>query len=142
MLTLRRCVVGVVTVLLVSGVALAQTSETADIAALRVRANAGDAGAQHNLGYAYSNGQGVPQDYAQSASWYRKAAEQGHAGALSCLGVLYRTGHGVQEDFAQAVSWYRQAAEQGHAEAQCIRGVKYNRCLGLEVRYYRWNEWM
>ena len=25
----------------------------------------------------YDNGQGVPQDYAQALTWYRKAADQG-----------------------------------------------------------------
>ena len=34
---------------------------------------------QKNLGTMYYNGQGVPQDYAQAAYWYRKAADQGDA---------------------------------------------------------------
>jgi hypothetical protein len=80
-LNLRTCAVGLVAVLLMSGVALAQTSETADIAALRVRANAGDADAQFYLGFAYAKGQGVPQDYVEAVSRYRKAAEQGEADA-------------------------------------------------------------
>ncbi len=29
----------------------------------------------------YANGQGVPQDYAEAARWYRMAAEQGDASA-------------------------------------------------------------
>ncbi len=81
MLNLRRCVVGVVAVLLVSGVALAPTSEPADIAALRVDADAGDANAQTSLAIAYFNGEGVPQDYVEAVSWYRQAADQGHADA-------------------------------------------------------------
>ena len=58
-------------VLLVSGVACKQSSsvqapaqtistDTPEIAALRVKANAGDADAQYNLGNAYYMGQGVP----------------------------------------------------------------------------------
>jgi TPR repeat protein len=39
----------------------------------------GHADAQNNLGTCYYNGQGVPQDYAQAAGWYRKAADQGFA---------------------------------------------------------------
>ena len=80
--------------LLLSGVAGAQTStaptETADIAAIRVKANAGDAEAQADLGYAYVNGRGVPQDAAQAAAWTRKAADQGLAVAQSNLAVMYR----------------------------------------------------
>ena len=42
-------------------------------------ADQGDAGAQVNLGVMYDHGKGVPQDYAQAAAWYRKAADQGDA---------------------------------------------------------------
>ena len=84
----RRLLGGMLAVLLVSGAACKQSSsvqtpahtetaptETAEIANLRVKANAGDADAQYNLGASYYLGQGVPQDYAQAAAWYRKAAE-------------------------------------------------------------------
>jgi uncharacterized protein len=87
MLTLRRCVGGVVAVLLMSGVALAQTPT--DIATLRVRANAGDADAQTSLAIAYFNGEGIPQDDAQAMLWFRKAAEQGDAAAQFNLGAIY-----------------------------------------------------
>ena len=90
-MTQRRLSVAlVVAVLLVSGVAWAQTP--ADIAALRVQANAGDADAQFKLGSAYDLGQSVPQDYVQAVSWSRKAAEQGHAKAQYLLGPGTVTG--------------------------------------------------
>ena len=50
-------------------------ADTPEIAALRVKANAGDATAQFNLGFAYANGKGVRKDATQKAAWYRKAAE-------------------------------------------------------------------
>ncbi|EET45192.1 hypothetical protein NEISICOT_01187 [Neisseria sicca ATCC 29256] len=37
-----------------------------------------------------NKGQGVRQDHAQAAQWYRKAAEQGHAVAQYNLGVAYK----------------------------------------------------
>jgi len=37
--------------------------------------------AQFNLGFMYSNGQGVQQNYAQAIRWYRLAAAQGDAAA-------------------------------------------------------------
>ncbi|MDG1372525.1 MAG: SEL1-like repeat protein [Paracoccaceae bacterium] len=40
-------------------------------------ADKGHANAQHNLGYSYDVGQGVPQDYSEAVKWYRLAAEQG-----------------------------------------------------------------
>ena len=44
-------------------------------------ANAGRIDAQFYLGICYYYGKGVPQDHAEAARWYRKAAEQGHANA-------------------------------------------------------------
>ena len=54
-------------------------AQTPEIDALRVRAEAGDAEAQNNLGVMYANGEGVPQDDAEAVRWYGLAAEQGHA---------------------------------------------------------------
>ena len=71
----------------------------------------------------YANGQGVPQDYAQALTWYRKAADQGNAEAQNNLGVMCESGHGVPQDYAQAVVWYRKAADQGFAPAQYNLGV-------------------
>ncbi|MBR0043314.1 MAG: trypsin-like peptidase domain-containing protein, partial [Synergistaceae bacterium] len=55
-------------------------------------AQGGHAGAQHNLGFMYDNGQGVRQDYQQALYWYRKAAEQGLARAQNNLGLMYDNG--------------------------------------------------
>jgi TPR repeat protein len=56
-----------------------------------------------------TNGQGVPQDYAQAALWYRKAAEQGDADAQYDLGTWYEEGlnKGVLQDDAQTAFWRR-----------------------------------
>jgi TPR repeat protein len=35
----------------------------------RLSADQGDAFAQHNLGYMYAKGDGVPQDYIQAHMW-------------------------------------------------------------------------
>ena len=42
---------------------------------LRVLADKGDAEAQYNLGVMYHDGQGVPQDYAQTLIWCGKDAD-------------------------------------------------------------------
>ena len=117
---MRRLLGGVLVVLLVSGVAGAQTvsTDTPKIAALRVKANAGDADAQYNLGRIYDNGQGVPQDYGQAAAWYRKAAEQGTAPAQRDLGLLYYQGAGVAKSVPDAYYWLALAAQQGLTDAR------------------------
>ncbi|MGU3628725.1 tetratricopeptide repeat protein [Comamonas sp. C24C] len=81
------------------------------------QAEKGDAEAQNNLGLAYANGDGVPQDYIQAVQWFRKAADQGVALAQYCLGVSYRDAQGVPQDSAQASYWFRKAAEQGNVYA-------------------------
>jgi TPR repeat protein len=43
------------------------------------RAEKGDANAQFVLGHKNETGEGVPQDYAEAAKWYRKAKDQGVA---------------------------------------------------------------
>ncbi len=60
----------------------------------------------------YANGNGVPEDDAESVNWYRKAAEQGLAEAQASLGLSYNLGRGVPQDFKDAVKWFRLGAEQ------------------------------
>jgi TPR repeat protein len=90
-------------------------NESAAVAELRAKAEAGDANAQFNLGGGYGVGYGVPQDYAQAAAWYRKAADQGHAGAQFPLGVMYEVGRGVSQDYVEAHKWYSLGASRSSA---------------------------
>lgn len=89
------------------------------VSACRRLADQGVAGAQYNLGVMYKKGQGVPQDYAEAAKWFRKAAEQGRADAQSNLGMMYENGlGGLPRDFSEALNWFHKAADQGDAIAQ------------------------
>lgn len=54
----------------------------------------------------YYEASGVPQDYAEAAKWYRKAAEQGISLAQFNLGTLYYNGQGVPQDYAEAYKWW------------------------------------
>ena len=72
----------------------------------------------------YNYGQGVPQDYAEAAKWYRKAAEQGRANAQNNLGVMYERGQGVPLDYAQAHMWFDLAASKFPPGAKRDRAVK------------------
>lgn len=97
----------------------------------RPLAEQGDARAQFGLGKMYLKGQGVPQDYVQSAVWFNKSADQGFKKAQHNLGVLYEKGQGVPRDYAQAAGWYRKAAEQGLDVSQVNLGVLYDRGNGV-----------
>ncbi len=86
-------------------------------------AEAGITEAQYNLGVMYDNGQGVTQDYAAAAGWYRKAADQGDALAQSNLGVMYAKGQGVPQDYVQALKWFNLGATSGDASAAKNRDI-------------------
>jgi clan AA aspartic protease (TIGR02281 family) len=55
-------------------------------------------------------GRGVPQDYAQSIQWYRRAAAQGNSSAQYALGVLYEDGKVISQDLVKAHMWLNLAA--------------------------------
>ena len=112
------------------------------IATLKEQAASGDATAQYNLGMAYYNGQGVPQDFAQAIVWFRKAADQGNIDAQFYLGVSYANGMGVSRDYAQAAIWFRKAAEQGQTPAQCVLGLMYAAGLGVPQDYLQAATWL
>lgn len=88
-------------------------------------AEKGSANAQFNLGAMYDNGDGVTEDDAEAAKWYREAANQGHANAQFSLGVMYANGEGVDKSPEEAASWYQKAARQGDYRAQYNLGVIY-----------------
>ena len=44
-------------------------------------AKEGHSGAQHNLGFAYNNGHGVPQNYQKAYYWFSLAAANGNTAA-------------------------------------------------------------
>ena len=76
---------------------------------IEVLAEQGDVDAQFKLGVKYYYGQGVPQDYAQAAKWFRKAADQGHVEARCVLGMCYELGQGVEQDQQEAKRFYQLA---------------------------------
>jgi TPR repeat protein len=120
--------------------------ETADLDQIELdgilkAAEAGEPGAQAELGLMFEHGNGMLQDNLQALYWYRKSAEQGHALGQAYLGSMYEYGHGVPEDFSQAVYWYRKSAEQGHPLGQACLGVMYENGFGLPVNYDEAVQW-
>jgi ATP-dependent protease ClpP protease subunit len=69
-------------------------------------AEQGLAAAQFNLGILYEKGQGVTQDFAESARWYLKAAERGDPDAQFKVAALYENGNGLPLDPEKARQWY------------------------------------
>ncbi len=105
----------------------------AEWTSLRRLAAHGNLDAQMHLGFLYYCGQDVPQDYAQAAHWYHKAADQGDYVAQFELGEMYRQGQGVPQDYAQAVDWLRKSAEQGFDEAAWSLAEMYSPGQGVTM---------
>jgi TPR repeat protein len=77
----------------------------------RKAAEQGNPDAEDTLGVHYEVGEGVEQDYAKAAYWFRRAAEHvpnlGGAGqGRNDLGILYADGDGVPKDSVQAYMWF------------------------------------
>ena len=79
----------------------------------------------------------MSRDFAQAATWFRRAADQGNASAQAKLGLMYVKGEGVPQDFAQAVNWSRKAADQGNAGGQTNIGMAYKNGEGVVLDYAR-----
>ncbi len=110
-------------------------------ASLRLKAEQGDADAQYALGDMYYRGEGIEQNPAEAAHWYRMAAEQGLAGAQFDLGDMYYHGDGIDQNRAEAAHWYRMAAEQGQLAAQFQLGRIYSVGSGVpqdRVLAHKW----
>jgi TPR repeat protein len=80
-------------------------------------ADQGNALAQFNLGFMYSNGRGVTQNDAEAVKWYRLAADQNDAIAQSNLGDMYSYGRSVPKDYVRAQMWFILSAEHGNQTA-------------------------
>ena len=86
-------------------------------------AEAGDSDAQFGVGVMLDNGQGLAENDAEAAKWYRLAAERGNPDAQFNLALLYDSGKGVQVNKEEAAFWYRKAALTGHVGAQYNLGL-------------------
>ena len=71
------------------------------------------------------------QDYAQAASYFRKAAELEHRMAQFLLGLMYSRGEGVGQDYSEAAVWWRKAASHGVPDAQLSVGYLYEHGRGV-----------
>jgi TPR repeat protein len=107
---------------------------------INLAADQGQADAQFNFLGLCINGEGVPQDYTQTAFWYRKAAEQ----VLRRKHRIYfdDTKQHSPEDQTRLAAWLRKAAEQGDVEAQFILGYLYDKGQGVPQDYTQAAFWV
>jgi hypothetical protein len=131
---------------LVAAPCLAQDTMTApqDIAALRARAESGEAAFQAYFGYLYSTGAGgLEKSDDEAFKWYKKAADQGYAPAQYNLGVFYDEGRGVPQNHASAYFWLHLAAASGKKDyaARRDRSAQHLTLVQLSELKKRAMEW-
>ena len=94
-------------------------------------AGQGDVRAMNNLGVLCDRGQGAPENPAEAAQWFRRAAEGGHGPGMSNYGRMLEQGRGLPRDAGQAAQWFRQAADKNVADAQYNLAVLFERGEGV-----------
>jgi hypothetical protein len=100
-------------------ITLSVAAQDQDIAAIRRKAEAGDAIAQFDLAKAYMSGTGVATDPNMALVWLQKSAAQDYFGAEYALGRIYQNGLGkLPKDQHEAASWFRKAAKQQNKASQ------------------------
>lgn len=82
------------------------------VATLIARAQHGDPVSQARLGWLFSTGRGLPQNYYEAAKWFYRAATHGNADAQFALGMLYNKGQGVPRDYVLSYVWLNLSASQ------------------------------
>ncbi len=92
--------------------------QRAPLETLMQRAREGHDLAMNMLGMLYRDGRGVPQDDAEAAAWFRKAAEKGNAKAMTNLALMYFKGRGVARNEGEGRRLMQRAAELGDVRAQ------------------------
>jgi len=98
--------------------------------------------AQSSQGSGGDSGRGVPQDRAQAAAWYRKAAELGDANAQFNLGLMYRYGPGYSPNLDRWVEAFGPAPGHASPTAQGSPAGKYNPGSGIPKDYIEAHKWM
>lgn len=119
---------------------IAMPAMAASISETRVSAEIGDVESQYELGVAYADGNGAPQNYRVAFYWLLKAAIAEHGDAEYEVGELYKEGLGVEQSNRLAVDWFTRSAERGNADAQHSLGLMYEDGLGVRTNPNRARE--
>jgi TPR repeat protein len=125
------------------GIAYIPPITSEQIAKIKEKAIAGDAGSENALGEWYQSGRnGFPKNLELVAAWYLKSAEQGVNQAQRAIGEMYEFGEGVRPDHEAAVIWIRKATVQYAASSMMIagryaRGISTPQDLQKAIDWYR-----
>ena len=98
-------------------------AEEAEVAAIRAKAEGGDAEAMTELADCYDDGsRGLKKDFTQSFMWYKRAADLKDVHALTDCGIAYLNGQGVERSNIRGYTMLGGAALLGSEHACGILG--------------------
>ena len=84
----------------------------------------------------YSQGEGVAQDFNESAKWALKAAQQGQPDAQALIGYYYLFGCGIGEDSRLAFDWLKKAADNKSANGLYYLAMCHEEGFGCPADLY------
>lgn len=108
----------------------------------RRAADQGHIDAQVKIGFMYSKGLGVEQDYVQAVDWFMRAASRNNMNAINNLGDAYYYGLGVEQDYAEAFRYLSQAAMMGQPDALFLGGTMLTTGLGVRKNTRKGKSWI
>lgn len=112
-----------------------------DMANLRIKADAGDAEAQFQLGVEYGNGERIQRTLDLAAKYCRMSAAQLHPGGSACVGFMMANGLGMPVDTQRGLEMIKASAALGHRSAQYYLGQAYETGTGVtrdEAEALKW----
>ena len=95
----------------------------------------------YNVGTAYRDGEGTPQDMEKAFYWIKKAAQHDIVDAMFEIGLMYYRAQGTEKDDVQAFSWCKKAAENDHVNAMNWVGSFYEDGEGVIQNFGKAVEW-
>ncbi|HEY6764586.1 MAG TPA: hypothetical protein VI386_07435 [Candidatus Sulfotelmatobacter sp.] len=87
-------------------------------------ANAGDVGAEQNVGYFYDRGIGVRRNRMKALHWYMRAYKHGYATAATNIGTVWRD----SRELRRALAWFQRAVKMGDDDANLEIAKYYVQC--------------
>ena len=93
----------------------------------------------NSLGYAYSKGQGVKQDYSKANIYYEKACNLNDGNGCFNLGIFYAKGKGVNQDYKKANTYYEKACNLNYGGGCHNLGYSYDSGIGVKQDYKKAN---
>lgn len=94
-----------------------------------------------NVGYMYTNGEGVFKSYSKAIEWYRKSVDAGSSRGMCYLGYMCQKGYGVPQSNSKAVEWFLKSADAGNDMAMYNLGCMYQNGYGVPQSNSKAIEW-